>query len=216
MGAFQGGLTYRQYRVRDKLPQHWQAKVQQGLAANVAKSIDPEGDEDRAVGWCSAQFILDTHVTLDTCLYDPYLVMAMRLETLTVPAGLLKMHCEAEERKVKRELKKEALSRYERAEIRERVEAALRKRLLPSLRSFEVVWNTESGVVRFFSTNKGLNEELMELFEDSFGLVLIPDYAYTMAQEPALGLSDEQLAALDAVEPTPFIDSETLYESMKG
>jgi len=216
MGALQGGLTYRQYRVKEKLPTTWQAKVQKGLVSNVAKPLDPEGEFDRVVGWCSAQFILDTDMSLDLCLQDPYLVVALRVETIKIPGGLLKVHCESEERKVKRELKKEALSRYERAEIREQVEARLRKRVLPTMKSFEVLWNTETGVVRFFTTNKTLNEELMDLFEDSFNLTLIPDYAYTIAQSEDLALEKEELEALESIEPTPFVDEDTLYESMKG
>ena len=216
MGAFQGGLTYRQYQVRERLPQHWQAKLQQGLVNNVAKPLDPEGDQDRVVGWCSAQFILDTDMGLEHCLRDPYLVVALRVESINIPAGLLKIHCESEERRLKRELKKETLSRYERAEVREQVEAKLRKRVLPSMKSYELLWNTETGVVRFFTTNKGLNEELMDLFEDSFGLTLVPEYAYTIAQDSELGLDKAQLEALDSVEPTPFIDDETLFESMQG
>jgi len=216
MGAFQGGLTYRQYQIKEKLPTTWQARVQQGLVQNVAKPLDPEGEFDRVVGWCSAQFILDTDMSLDLCLQDPYLVVAMRVETIKIPGGLLKVHCESEERKVKRELKKEVLSRYERAEIREQVEARLRKKILPSLKSYEVLWNTETGVVRFFTTNKSLNEELMDLFEDSFNLTLIPDYAYTIAQSDELGLEKGELEALESIEPTPFVDEDTLYESMKG
>ena len=216
MGALQGGLTYRQYKVRDRLPTHWQAKVQQGLVNNVAKPLDPEGEFDRVVGWCSVHFILDTDMSLEQSLRDPYLMVAMRVESIKIPSGLLRMHCEAEERKVKRELKKEALSRYERAEVREQVEAKLRKRVLPSMKSYELLWNTETGVVRFFTTNKGLNEELMDLFEDSFGLTLVPEYAYTIAQDSELALDKTQLEALDSVEPTPFIDDETLFESMQG
>lgn len=216
MGAFQGGLTYRQYQIKEKLPTTWQAKVQQGLVSNVAKPLDPEGEFDRVIGWCSAHFILDTDMSLDLCLQDPYLVIAMRVETIKIPGGLLKVHCESEERKAKRELKKEVLSRYERAEIREQVEAKLRKRILPTLKSFELLWNTETGVVRFFSTNKSLNEELMDLFEDSFNLTLIPDYAYTIAHSDELGLSKKALDALESIEPTSFVDEDTLYESMKG
>ena len=216
MGAFQGGLTYRQYRVKERLPAQWQSRVLQGIVNNIAREIKPSDDEVRHVGWCDAHFVLDTSVTLESCLYNEYVLLGMRVDSFNVPKGLLNIYCEAEERKVRKELKKEALSRYERAEIREQIEEQLKKRLLPSIRSTEMIWNWESGVVRFFSTNKSLNEEFMELFEESFGLMLIPEYAYTLAQDPALNLSQEQLRTLDVIEPTPFVDPETLFETMKG
>jgi hypothetical protein len=56
----------------------------------------------------------------------------------------------------------------------------------------------------------------MDLFEDSFNLTLIPDYAYTIAQSEDLALEKEALEALESIEPTPFVDEDTLYESMKG
>ena len=216
MGAFQGGLTYRQYRVKERLPAQWQSRVLQGVVNNIARDLKLSEDEIRHIGWCNAHFVLDTEVTLENCIYNEYVLLGMRIDSLNVPKGLLNIYCEAEERKVRKELKKEALSRYERAEIRESLEQQLKKRLLPSIRSTEMVWNWESGIVRFFSTSKSLNEEFMELFEDSFGLMLIPEYAYTLAQDPSLNLSKKQLKTLDMIEPTPFVDSETLFETMKG
>jgi hypothetical protein len=216
MGAFQGGLTYRQYRIKERLPAQWQSRVLQGVVNNIARDLKPSEDEIRHVGWCDAHFVLDTEVTLESCIYNEYVLLGMRVDSLNVPKNLLNIYCEAEERRVRKELKKEALSRYERAEIREQIEEQLKKRILPSIRSTEMVWNWEAGSVRFFSTNKSLNEEFMELFEESFGLMLIPEYAYTLAQDPALNLSQEQLRTLDVIEPTPFVDPETLFETMKG
>ena len=129
---------------------------------------------------------------------------------------MLNIYCEAEERRIKKEQKKEALNRYERAEVREQVEQALRKKVLPSIRSTEMVWNWPEGIIRFFTTNKSLNEEFVELFEESFGLTLIPEYAYTLAQDPNLGLSKKELKQLDVIEASSFVDSETLFDTMKA
>ena len=93
---------------------------------------------------------------------------------------------------------------------------ALRKNVLPSIKTSEVVWNWETGYVRFFSTSKGLNEEFIELFEESFGLTLTPEYAYTLAQDPSLSLTAESLQALDSIEPTAFVDQDTLFDTLRG
>lgn len=216
MGTFQGGLTYRQYRVNQALPPKWQNKVQDGLSKHLAKEIDPSGDEDRSLGWCNAHFALDTSISLEQCLYNEYIVVGMRIDTLVVPKSLLAVYCEREERRAMQELKKEVLSRYERAEIREAVETTLRKKVLPSIKTAEIVWNWETGYVRFFNTSKGLNEEFIELFEESFGLTLTPEYAYTLAHDPTLGLSAELLKALDSKEPKAFVDQDTLIDTLRG
>ena len=216
MGAFQGGLTYRQYRVNQHLPPQWQKRVQQGLSQNLAKEISATSDDERSVGWCNAHFALDTSISLEQCLYNEYVVIGMRVDTLTVPKRLLAVYSEREERLAMQELNKEVLSRYERAEIREKVEKALRKKVLPSIKTSEVVWNWETGYVRFFSTSKGLNEEFIELFEESFGLTLTPEYAYTLAQDPSLSLTAASLQALDSIEPTAFVDQDTLFDTLRG
>ena len=216
MGAFQGGITYRQYRVDQHLPPQWQKKVQVGFSNQLAKEIDPQSEDERSTGWCNAHFALDTSLTLEQCLYNEYIVAGMRVDTLIVPKRLLAVYCEKEERRAMRELRKEVLTRYERAEIREQVEKTLRKKVLPSIKSTEMVWNWETGYVRFFSTSKGLNEEFTELFEESFGLTLTPEYAYTLAHDPQLGLSAELLSSLERVETIPFVDQDTLFDTLRG
>ncbi len=216
MGAFQGGLTYRQYRVNQHLPPQWQKKVQEGLSRHLAKEINPSSDDERSVGWCNAHFALDTSISLEQCLYNEYVVVGMRIDSLAVPKRLLAVYCEREERLAMQELKKEVLSRYERAEIREKVEQTLREKVLPSIKTAEVVWNWETGYVRFFNTSKGLNEEFVELFEESFGMTLTPEFAYTLAHDPSLGLSTDLLKVLDNEEPTAFVDQDTLFETLRG
>jgi hypothetical protein len=129
---------------------------------------------------------------------------------------MLAIYCEREERRAMRELKKEVLTRYERAEIREQVEKELRKKVLPSIKSTEMIWNWETGYVRFFSTSKGLNEEFTELFEESFGLTLTPEYAYTIAHDTMLGLDRDQLSRLETIEHAPFVDQDTLFETLRS
>ena len=216
MGAFQGGLTYRQYRVNETLSPTWQKRVRDGLISNIAKEIDPRTDDERSIGWCDIGFALASSISLEQCLRNEYIVAAMRVDTLTVPKRMLNIYCEREERRAMRELKKEVLTRYERAEIREQVERELRKKVLPSIKSTEMIWNWETGYVRFFSTSKGLNEEFSELFEESFGLTLTPEYAYTIAQDPSLGLDRDQLSRLEKIEHTPFVDQDTLFETLRS
>ena len=216
MGALQGGLTYRQYRVNENLLPTWQKRVQEGLITNIATEIDPRSDDERSIGWCDIHFALSSSISLDQCLRNEYIIAGMRVDTLSVPKSMLAIYCEREERNVMRELKKTVLTRYERVEIREQVEKELRKKVLPSIKSTEMIWNWETGYVRFFSTSKGLNEEFIELFEESFGLTLTPEYAYTLAQDSTLGLDRDQLSRLEKIDHTPFVDQDTIFETLRS
>jgi recombination associated protein RdgC len=216
MGAFHGTVSYRQYRLAKELPQNYFPYLLEGCIKHLAKEIDPLGTDTRLIGWCDAQSPMSTQLTLDRILLNDYLVVAMRIDTLNVPKGLLKLQCDQEEKRILKESKKESLTRYEKAEIKEAVEKKLRVRLFPSIKWVEMVWNTATGVIRFFSTSKGLNEQFMELFAESFAINLIPDYPYTIAQLPEINLDDQALNQLEMVEPSSFVDAETQFTAMRS
>lgn len=219
MGAFEGGLTFRKYYTNDPLPEDWKDRFQAGIAKFAFKEIDPAGEEERAIGWCSAHFPLDVDVTREHWDHGEYLVLAMRIDTLTVPGPLLKIFCESEARRVMAEQKRESLNRYEKAEIKERVKQDLRKKLMPSIKTIDMVWSWAEGVVRFYSGNEKVNLEFMEMFEQTFDRLLIPDSAYTMAMHggPNAGklLDEKLLEALESIEPEPFVDPDTQFAAMK-
>ena len=219
MGAFQGGLTYRQYYVIDPLPQSWKDTFQQGLSQLAFKPIDLNSEEERAVGWASALFPLDIELSSEMYLFNEYMVLAMRVDTLTVPGPLVKIQTEAEIRRVRLEDNRE-LNRYAKAEVKERVKKALRHKTLASIKTFDMVWNhiseKQPSMVRFFSANEKLNLEFQELFEDTFGLRLVPDCGFTAALHADLGLTEEQLERLNEVHPSFFADADDAVAAMKG
>lgn len=210
MGAISGGMTFRQYTVKEALPEGWADKFREGIRRCAFVDIDLAGEADRAIGWCDPRFPLDTDLEPEQYLFGDYLLLGLRTDVLAVPGPLLKLHTEAETRKVSKEQGRDSLNRYEKAEIKERVKLFLRGKMLPSVKSVDLVWSLSEQVVRFFSSSEKANLEFMELFEDSFGLQLIPDAPYTAGLfGKGVNLSELEKAALDTVEPTPFIDADT-------
>lgn len=205
MGAFEGSLTFRQYYVRDPLPEGWRDRFQQRIQHFAFKEIPVESEEERAIGWCNPRFALDTELFPEKYHFNEYLVLGLRVDTLKVPGPILKLYVEKEARRVMEEQKRESLSRYERAELKELVRRQLRQRILPAVKTVDMVWHLDGGVVRFWSGSEKLNLEFMELFEQTFDVVPVPDNAYTAAQA-GLGLTDDEIARLVDLEPTPFVD----------
>ncbi len=217
MGAFSGGLTYRQYHVQGELPDNWPTTFLAEIRRLAHTPIDPANEEERSVGWCSAEFPLDVELAESDWHLNEYIVLGMRIDTLTVPGPLLRLHTEAECRKLMLEQKRDSLNRYERAEVKERVRLSLRARMFPSVKSIDLVWNWTDGTVRFFSSSEKTNLEFMELFEDTFRLSLVPEVPYTIAlHERGLTLTEAQKARLEQVEPTPFVDADTALAALKG
>ena len=118
MGAFSGGLTFRQYYVRDPLPGDWRERFQIGIEQNIFQPLDPAGEAERSVGWCSIHFPLDLDLTPEQYIYNEYIVLGMRIDTLAVPGPLLRLHTEAECRKLMAEHEREQIQFDEDEKVR--------------------------------------------------------------------------------------------------
>lgn len=213
MGAFVGGLAFRRYTTTDPLPAEFKDLFQKGIADHAFRPIEPASDEERAIGWASAHFALDIDLQPEMYRFNEYIVLAMRIDTLTVPGPMLKLYTEAEARRVMAENKRDSLNRYERAEIKERVKMELRRKMIPTVKAIDMVWNITDGIVRFFSGNEKVNLEFQELFESTFDRILIPDSPYTAGLH-GVALEEAQRQALDDVDPALFVDSAVMAAAM--
>ncbi len=215
MGAFTGGLTFRQYYVTDPMPTDWKDTFPAAIARHTFQPIDPQSEEERAVGWCSPHFPLDIDLEPGQYLYNEYIVLALRIDTLGVPGPLLRIYSEKEARRVMAEQKRASLNRYEKAEIKERVKLDLRRKMLPSIKAIDMVWSWSEGTVRFFSTNEKVNLEFMELFEATFELQLTPEAPLTAGLHGWMGLTEDEQAGLERLEPCSFVDADTALAAMR-
>ena len=214
MGAFSGNLTYKQYYVMDELPDGWHESYEQAIKRHVFTPLTPESELERTIGWCSPHFPLDLELDSGVYLYTEYIALAMRVDTWTVPASTLKIYTEAESRRVMLEQNRTSVSRYEKAEIKERVKMDLKRKTLPAIKTVDMVWNWQTGRVRFFSSSQRLNLEFMDLFESTFDRPLIPDGVYGACIVPDLGLSEEERKRLEYLDPMPFVDAVTAADAM--
>ena len=107
MGAFSGSMTYKQYIVRDELPAQWRDMFQQGIQRHVFTPLDPGGEAERSVGWCSAHFPLDLDLDTNVYLYTDYIILGLRIDAWNIPSSLLKIYSESEARRVMAEQNRE-------------------------------------------------------------------------------------------------------------
>ncbi|MBI2568770.1 MAG: recombination-associated protein RdgC [Candidatus Schekmanbacteria bacterium] len=207
MGAFKGNLSYKQYYVVDPLPEDWRPRFEEQIRRTVFKEIDIDGTAEESVGWCSPHFPLDLDLSPAVYQHNEYLTLAVRFDKLTVPGAQLRLYVEAEVRKYLAESHRDRIGRQLRDEIKERVRQQLRRRILPVISAVDMVWNVTAGVVRYWSHANRRNELFVELFEDTFGLLLVPDSPYAAAVYGKLGLDDTLLGALATVEPAVLADA---------
>jgi len=157
---------------------------------------------------------MDFELDQSTYVYTDYIVLGMRVDAWSIPATTLKIYTEAEVRRVMTEQKRESLSRYEHAEARERVTLELKRRILPTIKVIDMVWNLEQNVVRFFNSSQRSNLDFLDLFEATFALSLMPCGAYSAIQSEQAGLLETERTRIQSLEPGVFVDAETAVQAM--
>ena len=188
MGALQGTVTVRRYLVRGDKPKDTQ-RLLKGVRAHVLVPIDPRSDVEKIAGWASLSDPTALELTAENVFFGSTVGLALRIDTLAPPAAVVK-------RLVAEKLKQSGRrpSRAEKQAAKEEVKKSLRSRYLPTMRAIDLVWQTDTGQVYFWSHAKASNEIAADLFFKSFGLELVP-------HGPALFAGRGAIPA--ATEPTP-------------
>jgi recombination associated protein RdgC len=70
---------------------------------------------------------------------------------------------------------------------------------MPVMRVYDLSWDVNAGIVRFFGTATKIHDVLHELFEKTFNVALIREGAYTRAER--IGIAASALDALTMLEP---------------
>ena len=200
MGALKGSISVRRYLVTDKLPADARKKLVRGIKAHAFTPIDPKTDVDRSIGWVSILDSEDTELVSDNTLFvatgGEQLRVSMRMDVLKPSSAevrrLLDTKVKAGEAEEKRKLTKR-----ERRELKDEIARQLRLRTLPRVKTFDVVWNLDTGRLYLWSQTKTVNEHFVDLFLRSFSLKLT-------VEGPSIWARDTTDAAtLTRLEPTP-------------
>jgi len=191
MGAFTGPITAAAYRVQGT-PKEW-ARVFEEMTRARFKELKPGAEKDRSIGWVLADDPFSTDFSLATIFRGEVLLLALRMDVLSLPAGQLKLHVEKAAADRVRKEGRDRLSRKEREELADEVRFDLLNRTVPTIKLAELVWSTDSGRAWFFSRAAAMVQPFEELFTETFGVRLVPDTPYTVAAE---GLGEERAEQL--------------------
>lgn len=185
MSLIGGAATYTRFRVEGELPINYRQAFLQALRDRAHQEIDPETDDERTIGWVTLDDSTDVDFTDDKVFFQGGMVLtvALRVDTLRVPPAQLTAHLRQAERDYASAMGLSKLTKRDKEEVKERVVAALRRRILPTSKVFQMLWDTHANVVRFESHTPGLLDEFMGLFQDTFGLKLSPRLAYQAITE---------------------------------
>ncbi|MCX5904464.1 MAG: recombination-associated protein RdgC [Proteobacteria bacterium] len=187
MGLYTGSASYVRYKVEGELHGSLKETGLLRLKECSFRELDELSGRDRTIGWVSVEnmasvFFDDLHFAK-----DPYIAVSLRIDTRRIPPLTLKAALLREEMSYKKHTNKERLSRKEKDTLKEQVKNRLLKKALPVPVLYDVCWNTATGILLFFSTNKKANAEFMDFFLSTFELTLTPLFPYELAQMVGAG-----------------------------
>ena len=160
-----GPLTVRGYHVLGVPEDGFRDVFERAINAHKALAIDPDGIEEKSVGWCA----LDDDTKPPTSwLYEDSIVLSIRFEALKIPADTLRRAVDA--RVKEREAEQGPLSKSQREEIKDLIKRELRKKAFPKISTAGMVWFFKTQELFFFSSSTPQNEAFLQLFGQTFAL----------------------------------------------
>ncbi|MCC6625557.1 MAG: recombination-associated protein RdgC [Deltaproteobacteria bacterium] len=199
MGAFAGTLTMTCYYVQGEIPEDFRESFIAALDKHRFKDINVDLDHEESIGWVTAQDPFDSEFELNKVLWGSYLVCALRHDIIRLPVTAFKMHLRKAADEYRKKTGKEKLSKGEMEEVKERLERQLRKKALPNIKTHDVVWNMDRGVLWLWTTNKKVNEQFLDIFNETFGLVLHEKNPYSQVEK--MGFDADVLKRVTEIEP---------------
>lgn len=200
MGLRQGALTASRFFVDGEPPEDQRRLYTERLALRVMQPLRADEEAEERWGWCAVSGPGDLVLSPDKVFVGSYILLGVRHDKYRFPPAVVQAHTEE-----LAQSKGKAFSQLparQKKELKARAVRALRSKLLPMVRHFEVAWNTERGQVHLFSQSAGVREQFAELFERTFDLAADWVSPYLVASRPAT--SAERLERLAACEMSAF------------
>jgi hypothetical protein len=202
LGVSRGALTFTRLFVQGKPPKDLRKRYLEAVRLRKFTPLAPEDEASEAVGWCVIERPFDLDFQADRIFYDRFVQLGFRVDKWRLPGALVRSQVADEQQRMLLRAGREKLTRAEKEDIKLRVTGRLRKKILPTSRAFDVLWDLDAGTVLLFTHGARTSEEFLVLFEKTFGLALQVDSAYAAAGRAQLPSALQK--QLDKVQPLSF------------
>ncbi len=177
MGFDSGTISCRRFAVVGEGPAAVDQNVLDMLSSNALRPSEIGIPDEVEYGWSGGRHVLDGSFTFDHNVFADALHFAMRVDTNRVPSSLKRAYRIMEEEAAAAQNPSGFISKTQKRDVKEIVGRKLddelrsgrfrRSKLLP------VLWDLPAGMV-YCNAGGARLEQLMELFERTFGLTLAP------------------------------------------
>ncbi|MGA1825856.1 MAG: recombination-associated protein RdgC [bacterium] len=203
MGLISTSSSFCRYQVKDPVPKDYHEHYAQEIRRNCFREIEENSDIERSSGWVNIMNIFDTAFPGEEFFQDTFIALSLRIDTRRIPSHILRQYCTKAEEEKKADIGKNFLSKEDRENIRDRVKFQLLRKIIPTIRTFDMIWDIHKGEILFSSLNEKIGDEFQELFKKTFDCYALPLCPYTMAQDM---LTDEQKNMLEDISSESFVE----------
>jgi hypothetical protein len=201
MGFLNGSASFVRFSVEGDIPENFWDFAAERITAFSFKDIDETYDEF-SVGWVSVQNMFDADFQFASYASGDYVTLSLRIDERKVAPAILKKFAQKEEERIKKEKQIPKIGRSMKIEIRERIQNELMKKAAPIPAVYDLCWNLSESTLLFFSTNKKAHALLEDLFKETFGLLIVQQIPYYMAERL---LDDDDTQRLATITPDIFV-----------
>lgn len=202
MGARRGSVSYSVFHVEGEIPPDYFDGVIERVRLRAFSPLEVSDEAEERVGWCAFDAPLDLELDGEKLFVGGYLCLGLRIDRWAIPSPLFKARYEQAEKEILAKKGRAKLRKSDKEALAAEIRRSLRPLVLPQMTTVDLVWNMETGVVRFWSGSPKVLELLDKLFEETFQRALLPHGAY--AATTRLGQGDAIVAALASAEPAAF------------
>ena len=212
MGALSGSISFSKFVVRGEVPSRFQEKFMRSVKLRAFKPLELEDEEDERCGWCAVGNGLEVEPDQGSVILNEYLLLGFRVDKWRLPKTLFDAHYEQVAQALQQRVGRDKLSKKEREEVKFRVTRRLRKKILPTMRHSDLVWDLNQGSLLFWNRSERVKEQMTALFEKTFQLTLDEFSPFIAAREQ---VDSQLLASLCEAEPSSFFDPDLVVQFPK-
>lgn len=201
MGVFKGSISLTKFYVRGAIPKRFAQRYVERIQLRRFEALDPDAEEPESVGWCVAGEPLNLELHQEQVIMNSYVVLGMRVDRWRIPRPLFKAQLEEAMASFRERTGREKISRKDKDELKFRVERRLRKKVLPSMRHYDVCWNLDRATALLWARSPRVKEDFRELFEQTFELQLDEESPFMAATSLLAEAQHGHLAELSETLP---------------
>lgn len=145
-------------------------------------SIDEDSDEERSVGW--VDLLHNEDIPLEENVFKgDFLAISMRIDSKKVPACALRSLYKKLLAERRQQDPYEKITKEIRQQVRDAAKSVLLKKIIPTTKVYDVIWNLKKNSVWFSGTSEKLIDQFVLLFKDTFQLTLTALFPFNLAEQ---------------------------------